>query len=64
MAIGCNGTNVTGRPLQRFVCLLHANELQLKHLIIELDGVTRCPKLFYGSIGSLLPTCEKLPVAP
>jgi len=79
MAIGCDGTNVNtgthrgvirllekrlGRPLQWFVCLLHANELPLRHLITHLDGVTSGPKLFSGPIGSLLPTCEELPVVP
>ena len=69
MAIGCDGTNVNtgahrgvirlleqrlGRPLQWFVCLLHANELPLRHLLIKLDGVTSGPKLFSGPIGSLL----------
>src|SRR6218665_799156 len=29
-----------GRALQWNVCLLHANELPLRHLIIELDGPT------------------------
>ena len=79
MAIGCDGTNVNtgahrgvirllekrlGRPLQWFVCLLHANELPLRHLLIKLDGVTSGPHLFSGPIGSLLPTCEELPVVP
>ena len=79
MAIGCDGTNVNtgahrgvthllekylGRPLQWFMCLLHANELPLKHLFIKLDGVTSGPKLFSGPIGSLLQTYEELPVVP
>ena len=53
MAIGCDETNANtgaqgrviallemqlGRHLQWFVCLLHANEQPLKHLIPKLDG--------------------------
>src|SRR6218665_529831 len=54
-ALACDGTNTNvgaegginhlievsvGRALQWNVCLLHANELPLRHLIIELDGPT------------------------
>ena len=76
--IGCNGcpvnTGINGgviriieekinRPLQRFVCLLHANELPLRHLFFHLDGVTQGPRAFAGSIGKLLSrNVELLPV--
>ena len=58
IAIGCDGTNVNsgvkggvirllelelGRPLQWLICLLHANELPLRHLLQKLDGVTHGP---------------------
>jgi hypothetical protein len=78
MAIGCDGTNVNtgavggvisllekelGRSLQWFICLLHANELPLRHLVQKLDGGTRGPSVFSGAIGKALPNCEELPVA-
>jgi hypothetical protein len=50
------------RPLQWFICLLHANELPLRHLIISLDGPTSGPKAFSGKIGSCLKNVEKMPV--
>lgn len=77
--VGCDGTVVnTGqkggvicclersleKPLQRFICLLHANELPLRHLITHLDGTTSGPKAFSGLIGSALPNCHNLPVVP
>ena len=63
---GCDGTAVnTGKhngalrhleinldkPVQHFVCLLHCNELSLRHLIHEIDGVTQGPESFSGPIG-------------
>ena len=77
VAIGCDGTVVnTGfkngviralewdlkRPLQWLICLLHANELPLRHLINHLDGKTTGPKGFSGNIGKTLDSCENLPV--
>lgn len=77
VAVGCDGTVVnTGakngiirqlevnvkRPLQWFICLLHANELPLRHLLQDLDGKTTGPTGFSGHIGKLLESCEKLPV--
>lgn len=73
IAIGCDGTAVnTGakggiirlleqhfqRPLQWFICLLHANELPLRYLLTNLDGVTHGPKAFSGPIGTLLMKCN------
>lgn len=75
--IGCDGTAVnTGskggviqklkeklrRPLQWFICLLHFNELPLRHLIQDLHDATRGPRQFKGAIGSKLEGCEKLPI--
>ena len=69
VAVGCDGTNVnTGRiggvirlleekykkPLQWLVCLLHANELPLRHLLQHLDGSTSGPRAFSGPIGKAL----------
>lgn len=77
VAIGCDGTNCnTGRkggiirlieehfqkPLQWLICLLHANELPLRHLIQHLDGKTSGPNAFLGPIGKALSDCEKLPI--
>lgn len=75
--IGCDGTNVnTGwkggvirhlevsmkKPLQWSICLLHANELPLRHLLQHLDGHTKGPYSFSGPIGTLLSDCELKPV--
>lgn len=72
--IGCDGTVTnTGwksgvirlielhikRPLQWGVCLLHFNELPLRHMFISLDGVTTGPKSLSGPIGAQLSDCEK-----
>ncbi|KAL4708145.1 hypothetical protein ACJJTC_009924 [Scirpophaga incertulas] len=77
MGVGCDGTAVnTGhkngvivllekhlkRPLQWFVCLLHANELPLRHLFFSLDGTTTGPNSFSGDIGKQLAKCFDLKV--
>uniref|UniRef100_A0A6P7GJ66 Uncharacterized protein LOC114338834 n=1 Tax=Diabrotica virgifera virgifera TaxID=50390 RepID=A0A6P7GJ66_DIAVI len=76
-AIGCDGTNVNtgwkggvirtievqiGKPLQWVVCLLHANELPLRHLLQHFDGQTKGPNSFSGPIGLLLASCETKPI--
>jgi hypothetical protein len=76
-AVGCDGANVnTGvhggiirllelelnKPLQWFICLLHANELPLRKLLNTLDGNTSGPNSFTGLIGKLLHTAEKLDI--
>ena len=70
--VGCDGTNVNSgqragvirrleksfnRPLQWLVCLLHANELPLRHLFEALHKTTTGPRGFSGSIGKRLGTC-------
>ncbi|KAE8741305.1 hypothetical protein FOCC_FOCC013159 [Frankliniella occidentalis] len=75
--IGCDGTatntghlggiitlleNHLNRSVQWMVCLLHFNELPLRHLIIDLDGNTTGPKAFSGPIGKQLKACENMPV--
>lgn len=75
MVIGCDGTNVnTGwkggvirlletyldRPFQWSICLLHANELPLRHLLQKLDGHTKGPYTHSGPIGHLLAECHKM----
>lgn len=72
--IGCDGTNTNigfkggivallenklMRPLQRFICQLHANELPLRHLINSIDGDTTGPRGFSGPMGKELLNCEK-----
>ncbi|GBM87549.1 hypothetical protein AVEN_107199-1 [Araneus ventricosus] len=52
------------RPLQWCICLLHTNELPLRHLLNSLDGATTGPTEFCGPIGKAIKTCEELPVAP
>lgn len=42
------------RPLQWVVCLLHANELPLRHVFTKLDGTTNSPDTFTGPIGKNL----------
>lgn len=76
-AVGCDGTVVNtgykggvirklelkcGRSLQWFVCLLHFNELPLKHLFEKVDGGTTGPTSHSGPIGKMLTNCENLPV--
>ncbi|PHT96468.1 hypothetical protein BC332_34606 [Capsicum chinense] len=77
VAIGCDGTVTnTGahkgvirlmeehlsQPLQWLICLLHFNELPLRHLIENLDGKYSGPAEFIGPIGKLLSKSRDLPV--
>lgn len=77
VAIGCDGTAVntgrhngiirnleveTGKSLQWIICLLHGNELPLRHLIKKLDGETTGPTGYTGVIGKQLQSCEKLAI--
>ena len=43
-----------GRPLQWAICLLHLNELPLRHVFSALDGTTTGPNSFSGPIGKHL----------
>ena len=71
--MGCDETNVnTGQmagvirrleesfnhPSQWLECLLHANELLLRHLFDAVDGATLGPRGFFGSIGERLLMCS------
>lgn len=73
-AIGCDGTNVnTGerggvirklkikwnQPVQWNNCEIHSNELPLRALIIKIDGGTKGPYTYSGSIGKRLTGCEE-----
>ena len=43
-----------GRPLQWIVCMLHLNELPLRHIFQQLDDSTKGPDSFSGMIGKQL----------
>ena len=73
-ATGCDGTAVnTGQkggiirlleekmnsPVHWFICLLHTNEVPLRHLIETIDGKTSGPPCFTGNIGKELQHCEQ-----
>lgn len=77
LVIGSDGTNVNtgymrgvlalieqrlGRNLQWQICLLHFNELPLRHLFMLLDGQTTGPNTFAGPIGNMLADCETKPI--
>ena len=71
--VGCDGTNVnTGKhsgvirrleeayqkPLHWFVCQIHGNELNLRHVFASLNGMTAGPKAFTGPIGKAAVTIQ------
>lgn len=43
-----------GKPLQWSICMLHLNELPLRHMFIDIDGTTTGPDSFSGPIGKEL----------
>ena len=72
--IGCDGTNfITGinggliklmehyleRQLHWNICMLHTNELPLRHLFSNLDENISVPRCFTGPNGKPLHNCEK-----
>lgn len=77
IAVGCDGTNTNvgikggiirllelylQRPIHWFICQLHANELPLRHLILNTGCQTNGPNAFKGGIGSYLNNCHELPI--
>ena len=73
-AIGCDSTNTNtgckagvirqleiafGHPVNWFICMLHVNELPLRHLFLHLDGRTSGASSFTGPIGTDLQHCEQ-----
>ncbi|GBM03890.1 hypothetical protein AVEN_185391-1 [Araneus ventricosus] len=73
--IGCDRTDVNtgwkggvirlletyiGTPLQWNICMLHTNELPLRHFILEMDDCTKGTYSYSGPIGLLLKDCEKI----
>ncbi|GBM01949.1 hypothetical protein AVEN_269558-1 [Araneus ventricosus] len=53
---------ILNRPLQWFVCQLHANELPLRYLFAHVDRTTTGPRSLTGNIRKSLAGCEKLSV--
>jgi hypothetical protein len=43
-----------GVSLQWDICILHLNELPLRHIFMKIDGTTKGPDKFSGAIGSQL----------
>ena len=46
------------------VCVLHTNELPLRHLITELDGKTLSSNKWSGTISNILDTATELEINP
>jgi len=52
------------KPLHWFVCLLHLNELPLRHLFNALENSSTIgPRTASGTLSKLFETCEQLPVS-
>ena len=77
VAVGGDSTNVNtgwkggaihylevklGKKLIWLVCMLHTNELPLRHLIISVDGKTSSDTGFTGTLGKALAKATTLPV--
>ena len=52
------------RPCMRVFCMIHTNELPLRHLFIQFDGVTSGKDSFTGPIGKAVKTTESLELKP
>jgi len=78
VVIGCDSTNINtgasggaihhlenmlGHSLQWFICMLHTNELPLRHLFMKLDDQTTGSTTFSGDIGKAIQTCEDRAIA-
>ena len=67
---GCNEGAIAliekqlGRRLVWSICMLHTNELPLRHLIATLDGPTGSGNTLTGPAGRLLPITQSLPYNP
>ena len=46
------------------ICMLHTNELPLRHLVEKVDGPTTSKSGFSGSIGKLLQTANEMNYNP
>ncbi|GBN34871.1 hypothetical protein AVEN_119663-1, partial [Araneus ventricosus] len=50
---------ILNRPLEWFVCQLHAKELPLRHPFAHVDRTTTVPRSLTGEIRKSLAGCEK-----
>ena len=50
------------QPLQWFICLLHFNELLLRHSVQLLDGPTSSAEILTGELGAKLPNVLDFPI--
>ena len=50
------------QPVHWCICLLHLNELPLRHLMEFLDGKSSCPRSYTGNLGKELNSCHELPI--
>ena len=50
------------KPLHWFICILHINELLLRHFFTEIEGKSKGPNVFGGVIGKDLKSCETLKI--
>ena len=57
-----NLEKLLGHKCMWSVCMIHLNELPLRHLIESLDGKTLSANKFKGEIGKLLPKVNELPI--
>lgn len=77
LAVGCDRTvsntgHKTGvirrleekfnKPMQWLICLLHLNELPLRHMFQQLDGPTCGPSGFSGPLGKFLERSKELDI--
>ena len=58
----CHLEKLLGHRCVWSVCMIHTNELPLKHLIEKLDGTTHSVSGFKGPIGKLLGKVHEMPV--
>ena len=56
--VGPKAVKKMGLALQWFICLLHTNELPLRHLFQKLDRQTSGSTTFSGPIGKAIQSCE------
>ena len=52
------------KEISMIVCNLHTNELGLRHLIISLDGLTKCGKSWSGPLRKMLNKATDLEINP
>lgn len=62
LGVLCTLENHFNKTFHWIVCMLHFNELPLRHVFCSIDGTTTGPNSFSGIIGKRLTECELLPV--